>query len=228
MAVLGPGLFRVMLALMVVASHMSNLEIGRPAVFIFFILSGFWVMRMFCEKYHSNRTVLPFYLSRLLRIGLPFLAAFLIYWSVLLAQGTPLDPSLAKGLLLLGVASHHQDVLGISWSLDIELQFYLMIPVLYLLLFRTESPPPPPPHVARHGGSGRAGLVPSTSLRPVDLPVLSPDVPSRRPDLANTLGAPSSNRVDKRRGFPHLGRGTGSDAVHARLFPQERRCSAPV
>jgi peptidoglycan/LPS O-acetylase OafA/YrhL len=38
-------------------------------------------------------------------------------------------------LFLLGVASHGKDVLGgVSWSLDIELQFYLFLPVIVVVL----------------------------------------------------------------------------------------------
>ena len=43
---LGPGKFRVLLAVLVVFSHLSFVEIGRPAVFVFFMLSGYWVLRM--------------------------------------------------------------------------------------------------------------------------------------------------------------------------------------
>ena len=50
----GPGFFRLFLAAAVVVSHLSNLEIGRPAVFAFFALSGFWVMRMYDEKYAAS------------------------------------------------------------------------------------------------------------------------------------------------------------------------------
>ena len=46
----GPGQFRVILAILLVFSHMSYVEIGRPAVFVFFMLSGYWVLRMYEEK----------------------------------------------------------------------------------------------------------------------------------------------------------------------------------
>ena len=46
----GPGLLRLTLALFVVVSHLTRYEIGRPAVFVFFMLSGYWVMKMYAEK----------------------------------------------------------------------------------------------------------------------------------------------------------------------------------
>ncbi|MGB3408688.1 MAG: acyltransferase [Jannaschia sp.] len=125
----GPGLVRVGLAALVVLSHMSSLEIGRPAVFAFFMLSGYWVLRMYEEKYRT----LPlrvFYLSRILRVWLAFATAFLIVF--LLRGGT--DWTLLTGLPLLGIATTGRDVLGTSWSLDIEIQFYLAVPLLWVLL----------------------------------------------------------------------------------------------
>lgn len=46
----GPGQFRIFLAALVVLSHLSSLGIGRPAVFTFFMLSGYWVLRMYEEN----------------------------------------------------------------------------------------------------------------------------------------------------------------------------------
>lgn len=123
-----PGIFRLGLALAVVLSHMSSLGIGRPAVFAFFALSGYWVTKMCAEKYDVG----TFYVSRFLRIFLPFSVAYALGFFLL-------DGSLDKlaGFAIFGVASTHKDVLGVSWSLDIELQFYILVPLLLFVGFRT-------------------------------------------------------------------------------------------
>lgn len=140
--VLGPGAFRFLLAAFVLASHLSRYEVGRPAVFVFFMLSGYWVMKMYAEKYQPRTTLGVFYLSRLMRIWVPysivFLLVFLIYRAVPV-PGTDQPDSYLWGVLMLGVASTHLDVLGTSWSLDIELQFYLLVP-LFLVAVRTLPP----------------------------------------------------------------------------------------
>lgn len=134
--ILQPGFLRVILALAVVASHLSNLEIGRPAVFAFFALSGFWVMRMYGERYAGAGGVPVFYLSRLLRIWLPFAAAYLGFLAIKAIAFDQYDPSDLGALAVLGIATSGRDVLGVSWSLDIELQFYLLVPVLWIAFER--------------------------------------------------------------------------------------------
>jgi peptidoglycan/LPS O-acetylase OafA/YrhL len=129
-----PGFFRLALALAVVASHLTSYEIGRPAVFAFFALSGFWVMRMYDEKYRHAPNVTAFYVARLLRIWLPFAVAYLAMMAMTsLVTGT-LDSRHVLSLGILGLASGHHDLLGVSWSLDIELQFYLLVPAIWLAL----------------------------------------------------------------------------------------------
>ena len=132
----GPGAFRLLLALLVVASHLSSLAVGRPAVFAFFMLSGYWVLRMYEQKYRPVTTVPVFYLSRVLRIWLPFASAYLLVMLVLSLTGTPRGAEYLQGLLVFGIASSGIDVLGVSWSLDIEMQFYLAVPLIWLLLQR--------------------------------------------------------------------------------------------
>lgn len=130
----GPGALRLILAALVVASHMSNLEIGRPAVFVFFALSGYWVLRMYDEKYAGQASLGVFYLSRGLRIWLSFATAFALAFALLSLAGHKIPLSHLGGLLVFGVASTGQDVLGTAWSLDIEMQFYLAVPLIWLAL----------------------------------------------------------------------------------------------
>ncbi len=133
-----PGFFRVFLALAVCVSHLSRLNIGGTAVFVFFMLSGYWTIRMYQEKYSrlpNPRTT--FWIARFLRIWILYITcltlAMLVFWLCL----DRYDPAFWYGLPLLGVATHHNDILGVSWSLDLEVQFYLLIPLVAGILAGT-------------------------------------------------------------------------------------------
>jgi peptidoglycan/LPS O-acetylase OafA/YrhL len=122
--VVPPGAFRLLLAAAVVLSHVSHLDIGIIAVVLFFYLSGYWVSKVWDEKF-EGRNAPMFYLARYLRIAPLYL---LVLITAALALGMPLAP---RYLALLGVASATRgNPLVVAWSLDIELQFYLLLPLM--------------------------------------------------------------------------------------------------
>lgn len=130
---IGPGAFRMLLALLVFVSHVSRYEVGRPAVFLFFILSGYWVVRLFESE---GRDARRFGLNRLLRVW-PLLAVCAVFVVALTAMfGLPLRGDLASTLALIGLASRGGDVVGVAWSLDIEVQFYILVVVTGLAVQR--------------------------------------------------------------------------------------------
>lgn len=134
MKFLGPGAFRLFLALSVVVSHVSPGRFGIVAVMAFFILSGYWVTRMYVEKYDKQpNSVRALYLSRFLRIWPPFAIAIVIAMAMRALRGENVSVPQLQVLSLLGVASGVRDPLGISWSLDIEMQFYLLLPLLVVV-----------------------------------------------------------------------------------------------
>ena len=100
----GPGHFRVLLAALVVVSHMSSVEIGRPAVFVFFMLSGYWVLRMYEQKYRPAAPVWVFYLSRIMRVWLAFATAFLAVFLLYALSSDPRPPETLAGLSLFGLS----------------------------------------------------------------------------------------------------------------------------
>lgn len=110
---------------MVIVSHLTRLEIGRLAVLMFFLLSGYWVHRIWIAKFGWRR-IGRFYASRYLRI-MPLYLITILAASALMAF--PLTPT---NLGLLGVATTKSGI-GPAWSLDIELQFYLLFPLLLAL-----------------------------------------------------------------------------------------------
>ncbi len=132
---LGPGMLRFILAAMVVVSHLTSLNIGRPAVLLLFMLSGYWVSRLLAGWQAS---VPAFYISRTLRVWPLYAVVTVLAW-LLHAHAEAVRPeSLWSALTLLGLAARAGDVIGVSWSLDIELQFYLAIPLITLAAQRLQ------------------------------------------------------------------------------------------
>lgn len=137
----GPGAFRLFLALCVCVGHLSRINIGETAVCVFFLLSGYWVVRMYREKYvHLPHPNASFWIARFLRIWVVYavclIAAMLVYMAVL----DRYDPARWYGLFLFGTATHGNDILGVSWSLDIEVQFYLLVPIIAAALLLARRP----------------------------------------------------------------------------------------
>jgi peptidoglycan/LPS O-acetylase OafA/YrhL len=130
----GPGMLRLLLALLVWVSHASRLEVGGPAVMVFFMLSGYWVTGLYLRH---NGSIAGFMLDRFLRVW-PLLAIVAILTvAARLWLDVPAAGHLASTLMLLGLATRNQDVLGVAWSLDFELQFYFALPFLMMLVAPT-------------------------------------------------------------------------------------------
>ena len=130
--VLPPGLFRLLLAAAVLLSHLSRFDVGRLAVLLFFYLSGYWVTRVWQAKF-GPRATLRFYAARYLRIAPLYLLTLVV---AAMLNGIRIAP---ENVVLFGTATTGHDPIGVSWSLDIELQFYLLLPALVLLLSRVSS-----------------------------------------------------------------------------------------
>lgn len=136
----GPGAFRFILASLVVLEHLSRFQIGKVAVMAFFVLSGYWVTQVFEYRYLKVRHgILYFYLSRALRIWPLYLSVFFVAAVLDHLFSVPIPPDVWVALPILGVATHGKDIIGVTWSLDIELQFYLVLPLLVVFLQHSRS-----------------------------------------------------------------------------------------
>ena len=122
---------------------------GTEAVYMFFVLSGFLIIRLIYRyKQRDAFSIKKFYVRRMLRIFplyyLIVVFGFLFYWVVLPALNIPFENSynLKEGLLMtifflpnvFGQLYEPGGILEVLWSIGIEEQFYLMIaPLLFFL-----------------------------------------------------------------------------------------------
>lgn len=139
---MGPGLFRLLLASVVVVYHYSSLALGHAAVYLFFVLSGYWVYRMWEDKYRRTRNpYLTFVASRIWRLAPVFLlcsamaCAIFMLLPLLIRPAVHLPPikpgwGMISSVILLGYNTSGFRPLLPAWSLDIELQFYLLAPLV--------------------------------------------------------------------------------------------------
>lgn len=131
--IVGPGLFRLILAIAVVANHITIAQSGLAAVLLFFVLSGYWVSDLWAKTQGPSR-VATCYLNRTLRIWPLYLAVMLVC-----AVVRSRIPGVSE-FFLVGLASRPAPhMIGVEWSLDIEVQFYVLFPLL-APLFRRAPP----------------------------------------------------------------------------------------
>lgn len=123
---------------------------GREAVYVFFVLSGFLIIRLLYREAVQKGSInlRSFYIRRILRIYplyfLILITGFLYYNVVLSFMGIPyeVDYDFTNALLMFifflpNVAStlyQPGGVLEILWSIGIEEQFYLLIPPMLAFL----------------------------------------------------------------------------------------------
>ncbi|WP_188814176.1 acyltransferase family protein [Hymenobacter cavernae] len=145
---LKPGLVRFILASIVVLFHVAKVVyLGTLAVYCFFILSGYWISLMYDLKYAKlNSPVQEFYTSRLYRL-FPVYYLFIALTAVVtlifdfdkvrLIADMPLVKQLAfwlSNITLLGYNQLMYKPIAPAWSLDIEVQFYILFPLVILLM----------------------------------------------------------------------------------------------
>jgi peptidoglycan/LPS O-acetylase OafA/YrhL len=122
--------------------------VGFRGVELFFVISGFILGLPFAAHYLNGGprvNLSKYYLRRLTRLEPPYFAAVLLLFVLAVTiQGNTvwaLSPHLWASLfylhnLIYGSAS---SVMGVAWSLEIEVQFYLLVPLLTLLFAIRDS-----------------------------------------------------------------------------------------
>jgi peptidoglycan/LPS O-acetylase OafA/YrhL len=119
---------------------------GHFGVNLFFVISGFILALPFAKRAFSD---LPapdlkgYYLRRVTRIEPPYLLSliviFLIHWEQR-GEGLQFIPNLIASLFYShGLVYGRESLInGVTWSLEIEIQFYLLVPLL-VLMFRLRN-----------------------------------------------------------------------------------------
>jgi peptidoglycan/LPS O-acetylase OafA/YrhL len=120
---------------------------GDRGVELFFVLSGFILCLPFAHQYinHGKKMELKkYYLRRVTRLEPPyFIAMTVIFLLHIVTHMPPPQPPLpgwtASWLASLiyshGIIYHHTPLLTVvAWSLEVEIQFYLLAPLLFSLL----------------------------------------------------------------------------------------------
>jgi len=136
---------RAVAVVMVIFYHLGipGTPRGDHGVMAFFVLSGFlitWLLLKEDSEY-GNVSLSAFYKRRILRI----FPAFYCFWFVsvitLLAErqkiawGPFLSSFFYAGNYWFGITNRGDEIMGMSWSLAVEEQFYLLWP-LFFLIFR--------------------------------------------------------------------------------------------
>jgi peptidoglycan/LPS O-acetylase OafA/YrhL len=113
---------------MVFLSHVSVWAVGTAAVVLFLMLSGYWVTHIYTADRYSG--VGTYLLGRLLRLWPVLIVCTLLAAAIQWGVRGDLIGSFWSTILFLGLASRGDDMVGTVWSLDIEMQFYLLLPLV--------------------------------------------------------------------------------------------------
>lgn len=120
---------------------------GHVGVQLFFVISGFVLALPYCRAYlpeivskASRPSMRSYFVRRLSRLEPPYLVSLVLCYIGLIVRGRFDAGELLPNLLASSVYMHNllfggmSRVNGVAWSLEIELQFYVLLPFLATVL----------------------------------------------------------------------------------------------
>ena len=112
---------------------------GAVGVSLFFVLSGFLITRIYYDGVVRHTVSLRlFFVKRIARIWPLFLVFTVVQHGVMVLQGTPIsDDFLVTMTMTQGFFQQlHHEGLPTAWSLTVEESFYVLAPLLFVILGR--------------------------------------------------------------------------------------------
>ena len=116
---------------------------GQYGVDLFFVLSGYligdqWLKSLQKQTHEVGENLKQFYIRRCFRIWPNyFLVLFIVYF---FTDSFSLDPGASLWRFFLFIQNFYPiDAYGVSWSLCVEEHFYLLFPILSVLVFRMKN-----------------------------------------------------------------------------------------
>ncbi len=117
-------------------------KFGWTGVDLFFVLSGYLIGYQLLKEYKNTSSIdfKRFYVKRFFRIIPAYLAVLVLYYSIgNLREGTGMPP-LWRFLTFTqnyGLDTQTQKSFSHAWSLCVEEQFYLLLPITIILIFKS-------------------------------------------------------------------------------------------
>lgn len=126
---------------------LNTLADGRRGVILFFVISGFVLSLPFLRASDSGRKISTraYFLRRLTRLEPPYVLslAILLIGDVILLRQPAMDllPHFLAGVPYLNtlIFGTRNPINSVAWSLEVEVQFYILMPLIAILLVRAFS-----------------------------------------------------------------------------------------
>ena len=126
---------------------LNTLADGRRGVILFFVISGFVLSLPFLRAADSGRKISTraYFLRRLTRLEPPYVLCLLVLMigDVILLRKPAMDflPHLLAGIPYLNtlIFGTRNPINSVAWSLEVEVQFYILMPLIAILLLRAFS-----------------------------------------------------------------------------------------
>ena len=197
-----------------------TISTGGCSLIVFLVLSGYLISRPFVRSYLTGAPLPPtvrYLRNRVLRIAPAFYAVFAILLLIYGTKGGRLGDFAA--VLGFGQSYHFSQVsllVGQAWTLDVEMGFYLLVPLVAWLLVRALPVPRRPQARLRVVlGLALAGVAASVvfrALTPIDLP-WQRSLPSMLAAFMPGIALAAIEIARAQRATPPRPRGAGRDAV---------------